>query len=173
MATFMSELIDRALQLLYFMAPAYVANMAPPFVRYWRGWNRPIHAPSLGEHKTVLGFAFGVLAAVPIAAVQKALALPAPLVDYTHWPWIGLGFGIGAMIGDCVKSYFKRRRKIAPGAPWIPFDQLDFVLGSLLLVGPFAALSVADAVFLLAISLIGDILVNRIAFRLGIKTSPW
>ncbi len=24
------------------MAPAYVANMAAPLTRYWRGWNRPI-----------------------------------------------------------------------------------------------------------------------------------
>src|SRR2546430_2021293 len=28
--------LRRALQLAYFMAPAYVANMAPPFVRYWK-----------------------------------------------------------------------------------------------------------------------------------------
>jgi hypothetical protein len=27
----------RLLELLYLMAPAYAANMAPPLVRYWRG----------------------------------------------------------------------------------------------------------------------------------------
>jgi CDP-2,3-bis-(O-geranylgeranyl)-sn-glycerol synthase len=32
----------RALELLYFMAPAYAANMASPFTRYWRGWNGPL-----------------------------------------------------------------------------------------------------------------------------------
>jgi hypothetical protein len=31
------------LQLLYFMLPAYLANMSPPFVRRWHGWNRPIN----------------------------------------------------------------------------------------------------------------------------------
>ena len=24
---------------MYFMAPAYVANMVPPFLKYWKGWN--------------------------------------------------------------------------------------------------------------------------------------
>jgi len=37
----MNESVVHLLQLLYFMAPAYLANMAPPFVRYWKGWNRP------------------------------------------------------------------------------------------------------------------------------------
>jgi hypothetical protein len=46
--------VDRLLQLLYLMAPAYLANRAPPFVRYWNGWNRPI-SRWLGEHKTVGG----------------------------------------------------------------------------------------------------------------------
>jgi hypothetical protein len=32
---------------------------------------------------------------------------------------------------DSVKSFVKRRVGIAPGAPWIPFDQLDFVIGAL------------------------------------------
>jgi CDP-2,3-bis-(O-geranylgeranyl)-sn-glycerol synthase len=60
----MARPADHLLQLLYFMAPAYLANMAPPFVRYWKGWNRPIHARTLGDHKTVVGYALGVLTAV-------------------------------------------------------------------------------------------------------------
>src|SRR5207245_2953937 len=64
----------RALQLAYFMAPAYVANMAPPFVRYWKGWNRPISRRWLGEHKTVLGFVVGVLAAMLVTFAQWRLA---------------------------------------------------------------------------------------------------
>src|ERR1700687_2831286 len=37
--------------LMYLMLPAYLANMAPPFTRFWRGWNRPISRKWLGEHK--------------------------------------------------------------------------------------------------------------------------
>lgn len=169
----MTELAARLLQLLYFMAPAYFANMAPPFVRYWKGWNRPIHARSLGDHKTVVGYVLGVLAALVITAAQGAIDAPFALVDYARWPWLGLAFGVGAMTGDSLKSYFKRRRGVPPGARWIPFDQLDFVAGALLLVGPFARLDWTDVVLILAMTLVGDIAVNRAAFRLGIKATPW
>ena len=168
-----AEFLAHLLQLAYLMLPAYAANMAPPFTRFWTGWNRPIHAAALGSHKTVVGFAAGVVAGVLATGVQAAIPAPAPLLDYSHWPWLGLGFGVGAMTGDSVKSYFKRRRRIAPGRPWIPFDQLDFVVGALLLIGPFAVLDPGDVILILALSFAGDVLVNRVAYRLGIKTSPW
>lgn len=169
----MTNLFVHVLQLLYLMAPAYLANMAPPFVRYWKGWNRPIHARALGTHKTIVGFALGVIVAVLATAVQAGIGAPDALVDYGRWPWLGLAFGFGAMSGDCIKSYFKRRRGVTPGSPWVPFDQLDFVVGSLLFIGPAATLRMSDLLVILAISLVGDIAVNRIAYRLGIKTSPW
>ena len=170
----MKQFALHLLQLAYFMLPAYAANMAPPFTQFWKGWNRPIHARSLGNHKTVMGFVFGVVVALLVAGLQKAIDTPFTLMmDYAHWPWLGLGFGVGAMTGDCIKSYFKRRRGVAPGAAWIPFDQLDFVVGALLFVGPFARVSASDVAVIVAMSLVGDILVNRAAYRLGIKASPW
>jgi CDP-2,3-bis-(O-geranylgeranyl)-sn-glycerol synthase len=168
-----AEFIAHLLQLAYLMLPAYAANMAPPFVRFWKGWNRPIHASALGNHKTVLGFAAGVIAAVLTTGAQAAIQVPSPLLDYSQWPWLGLGFGAGAMTGDCVKSYFKRRRNIVPGRPWIPFDQLDFVIGALLAIGPFSALDLGDAVSIVVMSFIGDMAVNRLAYAIGVKTSPW
>lgn len=169
----MAVFADHLLQLLYFMAPAYLANMAPPFVRYWKGWNRPIHARTLGDHKTVVGYALGVLTAVMTAGVQAAIDVPSGLVDYAAWPWLGLAFGVGAMTGDSLKSYFKRLRGVPPGGRWIPFDQLDFVLGALLAVMPFVELAWTDVLAILVVTLLGDIAVNRVAFRLGIKSSPW
>lgn len=169
----MTDSFAHLMQLLYLMAPAYLANMAPPFVRYWKGWNRPIHARALGTHKTIVGFSLGVVVALVATAIQAAADVPGALVDYGRWPWLGLAFGFGAMSGDCIKSYFKRRRGVAPGSPWVPFDQLDFVAGSLLFIGPAAALGMTDILLILALSFAGDIAVNRIAYRLGIKDSPW
>lgn len=169
----MIEIADRLLQLLYFMAPAYFANMAPPFVRYWRGWNRPIHARALGSHKTIMGYALGVLVAVATAAVQAMIDAPFALVDYAYWLWLGLAFGVGAMTGDSLKSYFKRLRGLPSGARWVPFDQLDFVLGALLLTAPFVELGWIDLILILTVTLLGDIAVNWVAFHLGIKTTPW
>src|SRR6185295_5249676 len=77
--------LSRVGRLVYFMAPAYVANMTPPLVRYWRGWNRPISERWLGSHKTVVGFGAGVLAAVVVTLVQSRIAWPGGLVAYDHW----------------------------------------------------------------------------------------
>ena len=112
-------MLVRVLQLAYFMAPAYVANMAPPFVRYWKGWNRPISRRWLGTHKTVLGFVLGVVAATLTTFVQWLLAWSGSLVAYEDWPLLGVLFGAGAMAGDSAKSFFKRRLGVEPGRPWI------------------------------------------------------
>lgn len=170
----MPEPAVHLLRLVYFMAPAYVANMAPPFVRFWKGWNRPIHETLLGSHKTVVGFLAGVLAALGVVAVQMKLEARAlEVIDYDHWIALGLAFGIGAMGGDCVKSYFKRRRGLAPGSRWLPFDQIDFALGTLLIVGPFSTLTWREGAVILIVTFIGDVLVNRLGFVLGIRTSAW
>jgi len=39
----------------------------------------------------------------------------------------------GALLGDIVESFFKRRKGIERGKDWIPFDQLDFIIGVLFL----------------------------------------
>ena len=160
-------------QLLYFMAPAYAANMAPPFVRYWTGWNRPISRRWLGAHKTVLGFGLGVLAAVTVTFIQSRLAWEGALVASGHWAVLGLRFGAGAMIGDAAKSFAKRRAGVAPGDRFIPWDQIDFVLGALALVWGAAALSGADVVTIVLLSVAGHVLVNHLGYWLGIRDVKW
>lgn len=163
----------RAAQLLYFMAPAYTANMAPPFVKYWPGWNRPISERWLGSHKTVIGFAAGILAACATTLAQSSMAIPGSLVAYDDWLGLGLRFGLGAMAGDSLKSFLKRRAGIRPGASWIPFDQLDFVLGALALVWSRVSLSLADVVVILLVTVGGHIAVNHLGYWLGIRDSRW
>jgi CDP-2,3-bis-(O-geranylgeranyl)-sn-glycerol synthase len=163
----------RAIQLLYFMAPAYTANMLPPFVRYWRGWNAPLSRRWLGTHKTVVGFAAGVLGAVLVALLQSRVAWRDAIAVREGWLGVGLRLGAGAMAGDAVKSFFKRRSGIAPGGSWIPFDQTDFVLGALALVWPVAELSWADAAAIVLLSATGHVLVNHVGYWLGVRPSKW
>ena len=163
----------RALHLLYFMAPAYVANMLPPLVKYWSGWNRPISQRWLGSHKTVMGFAAGLLGAFAVTFVQYVIAGGTCIVVDDAWVGLGLRFGLGAMGGDCVKSFFKRRLQIAPGRAWIPFDQLDFVVGALILVAPRSALGLCDMALILGLSFGGHIAVNHAGYWLGIRDVKW
>src|SRR2546428_10203722 len=79
------------------MAPAYVANRAPPFVRYWKGWNRPISRRWLGTHKTVLGVVLGVVAATLTTLVQWLVAGSGAIVTYEDRPLLGVPFGAGGI----------------------------------------------------------------------------
>lgn len=161
----------RVAQLVYFMLPAYAANMAPPFVRSWKGWNPPIARRHLGSHKTVLGFAAGVGTAVLVAWLQSRIAWDGSLAD--TGAWLGLRFGLGAMAGDSAKSFLKRRMGIAPGARWIPFDQLDFVVGALVLTWSRASLSWIDVAVILVVTAVGHVLVNHLGYWLGIRDTKW
>ena len=170
----MSRVVLRIIQLMYFMAPAYVANMVPPFLKYWRGWNPPISRRWLGSHKTVLGFTAGVVAGVVTAAVQSHLGWWTDAIAVREtWLGLGLRFGIGAMTGDAVKSFFKRRAAVPSGERWFPFDQIDFVVGALVLIWPVADLSWLDALAILIVSALGHILVNHIGYWLGVRPARW
>lgn len=168
-----ATLLFRVTQLLYFMAPAYVANMSPPFVRYWTGWNPPISQRWLGNHKTVMGFAIGVLAAVVTTFVQSRVAWEGALLTSGHWAALGLRFGVGAMAGDSAKSFVKRRVGIAPGKAWVPWDQLDFVLGALTFTWGSAPLSWPDLATILLLSAAGHILINHLGYWIGIRDVKW
>lgn len=165
--------VHRLFDLLYLMLPVYLANMAPPFARFWRGWNPPINERHLGSHKTVVGFGLGVVVAIVTAAIQYFLAWDHSLVDYRQWVLLGFGCGFGAMAADCIKSFFKRRRHLAPGSLWIPADQLDFVIGGLLALSMWFEFGWFDVVLILVVSFIGDIAVNQLAYRLGIRNTAW
>jgi CDP-2,3-bis-(O-geranylgeranyl)-sn-glycerol synthase len=160
-------------QLLYLMLPVYLGNMAPPFVKFWRGWNPPISVPLLGSHKTVIGFAAGVAVATAAAFIQSQLDWAQSLISPDHWLAAGVAAGFGAMAGDSLKSFFKRRLQIAPGQRWIPFDQLDFVLGGLVALSFFVRLDLIDIALICSISFVGDVLVNHLSFYLGIRNTRW
>lgn len=165
--------LDRVFELVYLMLPAYAANMAPPFVRFWPGWNRPISAALLGNHKTVVGFALGITAGALAAWVQSRIGWGRSPLTPSNWLAIGLASGLGAMAGDSIKSFFKRRAGIPPGKSWIPADQLDFVVGALMLMLPVIRLGWADVAIILVITFVGDIVVNQLSFLLGIRSTRW
>lgn len=164
----------RLLELLYLMAPAYAANMAPPLLKFfWKGPNPPISRRWLGDHKTWGGVAAGLVAATATAGAQAWIGWNASLVSYDSWPLLGLALGAGALGGDALKSFFKRRRGIAPGRRWIPADQLDFVLGALIVAVPWARLAAADIALIVGLSFAGHIAVNHAAYLAGIRDTRW
>ena len=160
-------------ELVYVMLPAYVANMAAPFARFWPGWNRPISRRWLGDHKTTVGFLLGVAAGGLTSYLQSHIPWSPGSLESSSRIAVGCVQGIGAMSGDAVKSLFKRRVGIAPGRPWVPADQLDFILGAMLLSWPWLQMQPLELALILAFTFIAHIVVNHIAFHLGIRDAKW
>ena len=127
------------LGILWYFLPAFVANMTPVFVRRVRLLDTPVdfgvkfHGERLlGEHKTWRGLAFGVLAGTLIFLLQQCVVVPFALFDYQQMPWIlGALLSSGALLGDLLKSFIKRRIHIKPGTSWYGFDQIDYIVGGL------------------------------------------
>lgn len=116
-----------------------------------------------------------IFSAVCVAVVQS-------FVNYTVNPLIfGLLMGSGAMLGDIVKSFFKRRLNIKSGNPFPPFDQLDFILGALALyygIGPyvlnhFYSLSGWTILFIFVLTPLAHVLMNVIGYVLGLQDVWW
>jgi hypothetical protein len=85
------------------------------------------------------------------------------LFDYSAHPLLpGLLMGLGAGIGDAVKSFFKRRIDIEPGESWPVFDQLDFFLGAYVLVSLVYPPPVLLTLASLPVVLLGNIVSNPV-----------
>ena len=162
-------------QLFYLMIPAYLANMAPPFTKKFP-WNAPMDfglsvggKRIFGSHKTWAGFFAGVIVAILAGFIMSNIYWP---FEFSVIYWSALA-GAGALLGDTIKSFFKRRVGIKPGKPWIPLDQIDFTVGGLAL-GSFVFFpGWSNALIIVSISAIGHILVNHGAYHLGIRDVKW
>ena len=168
--------------LAYLLLPAYIANMAPVLSRPWfKHFATPIDnnrwwhgQPLFGNHKTWRGILTGIAGAVCITLIQSIVT---PITQYANyqqlWLPLGLAMGLGALGGDLLKSFFKRRRGFPPGARWIPWDQIDFIIGALILITPLVRITIINQITIIVGSFLGHVLVNRIGFWLEIKDTPW
>lgn len=151
---------------IWFILPVYVANMMPVFVKNLNILNFPvdfgkkfINKRIFGDHKTWRGLFFGTLAGGTISLLQRRGFL------------IGIILGFGALFGDLVGSFIKRRLGIRPGDRALVIDQLPFIVFPLIfshIVGSLT-LNTNQIIFLLIISAIGHPLFCLIGVKLGLK----
>lgn len=178
-------------QALFFFLPGYVANMLPVvFAKF--GFLKSLDFPidrgkKLGEydvfgsHKTYRGFVAGVLGSLFIVGIQIALWTFIPsshflfLFPYAGWKMIGFGvlMGFGALLGDLIKSFFKRRFRVKEGAVFFPFDQLDFVVGGILGASIIFMPGYGHLAVLFIFTPLLHFLSNLIAYKLGWKKVWW
>ncbi|MEW5996204.1 MAG: CDP-2,3-bis-(O-geranylgeranyl)-sn-glycerol synthase [Candidatus Micrarchaeota archaeon] len=166
------------LAIILFIIPGYVANAAPVLL----GGGQPLDSGAkftdgrriLGDAKTVRGFVGGVAAGTVAGGV---LALYAPLPAFGGaWAQYLSGFllSLGALVGDALGSFVKRRMGIEPGKPFF-LDQLGFVVVGLLLAYPVssALYSPEMVIFIIVLSYLLHMATNAAANRFGLKAVPW
>jgi len=169
------------LKAIYFILPAYVANMFPVFARALKlPGGRVISQKWFGGHKTYRGFTAGIIGGILTVYLQLYLSnynffKNISLLDYSAVNLIFLGFlfGFGAMLGDLIKSFFKRRIGKQPGVPWPGFDQLDFIAGALILVSVVYLPELKIIVTILVVTPVLHLLTNVIGYWLGWKKVWW
>jgi CDP-2,3-bis-(O-geranylgeranyl)-sn-glycerol synthase len=145
-----------------FFLPAGIANMAPVFaslVPGLRNWNMPLDGGAtwrgkrvLGENKTVRGFVAGILCAAVTAAIISLISHG--IYSGANPILLGILLGLGALIGDSVKSFFKRRLGISPGKSWFPLDQIDYILGAIAFTFFYLPLRPAQYLLLLGLGFV-------------------
>lgn len=134
---------------LFFFIPGFLANSSAAVfskIKPFSNWKTPIDLGLtfggkriFGDHKTIRGFIIGTTFAVFGGCFQffliKSGYLETKFSIYNSLKLtILLAFllGFGVLVGDCIKSFFKRRQNIKPGEPWIPFDWIDYYFGALI-----------------------------------------
>lgn len=176
---------------LWFFAPAGAANVMPILVApvpLLKKINAPMDfgltfrgKRMLGAHKTWRGLISGILAATLAFWLQQLLVAHVGWlhawthqVDYANLSTLVLGplFGIGALGGDAIESFFKRQRGVAPGRGWFPFDQIDYIIGGAIATAPFVTLTLRQYIWLVFLWLIMHIVFSYIGFFLKLKERP-
>ncbi|MBN1861825.1 MAG: CDP-2,3-bis-(O-geranylgeranyl)-sn-glycerol synthase [Candidatus Thermoplasmatota archaeon] len=133
-------------QAFWIVIPIYVANASAVIV----GGGIPIDFGKkgkdgrriLGDGKTWRGLFAGTFLGM---TTGFGLVVAASYISSSEYSFLNLtnfgGFPLmfpllfslcfGALLGDVIESYFKRRVGVDRGQDWIPFDQLDFLVGAL------------------------------------------
>ena len=175
---------------IFFFMPAYLANAVPPLLNRFKildclsfpiDNNRKIKEKEIfGAHKTWRGFLgiifIGTLLMVLFFQLNNFFHLYEVLsFDYLNWnPFLfGFIFSLGVAFGDLLFAFIKRRLFLKPGAPFIPFDQTNYVFGVFILLQGFINLELYFWLIILIQTFIIHILFNRIGYALGLHNAKW
>jgi len=172
--------METLVEALWFFLPGFIANQCPGLMAKL---NTPLRIPVserwLGRNKTWDSYCVGACGGIATIYFQRlfpAIDRDLALIDYMRddLAIVGILMGVGAILGDHIKSFFKRQMGIRPGESWWPFDQLDFVAGGLIVVTPYAGwIGWERTVLLAAIMLLVHPVGNWLGYKAGLRKVPW
>lgn len=169
---------------LYFILPAYVSNASGLLfgggvpvdfgksdangIR-WIGdgvtWRGLLAGTVMG---TLTGFLQGCLAPIILKEFGQYITVPI-VTSIPEGIIVGFLLGFGALLGDAIGSFLKRRLGIGRGEPAPVLDQLDFMIVALILVSFVIRPSLTFIATALVLTLALHLITNTCAYLLGIK----
>jgi len=180
---------DLIIKSFYLVLPAYLANMSPVIfakLKLFKFLARPIDggkkmsgADIFGSSKTWRGLLAGVILGVLVASLQAGLYnydffYNLSLFNYqVNFLIFGFLAGLGAILGDLIKSFFKRRIGIKSGGSWPIFDQLDFIVGFFIFTYLIYQPPIQIVATVLMMTLILHPVTNIIGYLTGFKKVWW
>lgn len=147
------------------------ANGAPIIAEKWLGrrFNAPIDGGiCIGDGRPVFGRAKtirGVLAAVLVCSV---------ITGFVGQPiWLGVKFGIYAMLGDLLSSFLKRRLAIPASGKAIGLDQVPESFLPLWMLREEFGISLEEILLLVSVFFIVEIVLSKWLYRWHIRKRPY
>lgn len=169
---------------------AWIANATPVL----GGGGRPIDGGRvfrdghriLGDGKSIRGFIVGVFFGTLVGAAQF-LSAPylrpllaqfvtiTPEMDYVLSMSVPVAFllSLGALTGDVLGSFIKRRVNVKSGDPSPFLDQLGFIIMALIFAYPLMMPSPIFVLILILTTLGIHWLSNALGYLVGLKENPW
>lgn len=185
-------MFDFILSCFYFFLPAYFSNMTPPlakklgvlqfldkpvdFKKKWKGKR------VFGSHKTWRGIVAGILVGTSVVLLQVYLYKFSFIREISFFDYRAVNpliFGAlisgGALTGDLINSFCKRRVGIQPGGKFLPFDQTNYVIGASIFLTLFWEIDIPILVWvtLFLLSFFLHIIINRLGYHLNIHQAKW
>ena len=129
--------------------------------------------PLLGKSKTWRGAFFGfVLGMILVTGIWFFLPEYTILLTDNYLVY-GAMLCLGAIVGDAVASFFKRRLNMAPGREVLLLDQLDFIVGGIAFTLYAYMPTLIEVGVLMVVTLFFHKLANFLAFQIKLKRVPW
>jgi CDP-2,3-bis-(O-geranylgeranyl)-sn-glycerol synthase len=172
------DIVLTIIQILWFIWPAYCANAFPVIVHGRKPIDQGKYAGKnrlLGDSKTIegtmAGISFGTFVGIIQILAYSYIPKEFGLVEFSL-PLVII-LSVGALLGDIVGSFIKRRMNMKPGDPAVLLDQLDFLIMALILASPFYLPSSGRLLLLIVITPIFHLIMNIIGYALRLKKKPW
>jgi CDP-2,3-bis-(O-geranylgeranyl)-sn-glycerol synthase len=129
--------------------------------------------PLFGKGKTIKGTLIGIVCGSFAGLIISIFYKNEISMLFTNYFLFSILTSIGAIIGDIIGSFIKRRLGIDSGKEAFILDQLDFIIGGIVFGLAVYSPSALEIAFICVATIIIHKVSNWIAYKANLKKVPW